>query len=102
MTWSDAESWTMSASARGSTRTSSALPSASFVSPVNGFVRTCARNAPSRASEPGETVSSAARAAAPEDAYQGSVSRRGYAESSTTECSIPGWRAMKSCTKYVP
>ena len=78
------------------------LVSASRVVPAIGAERTRANNSPSRATDPGETVSSATRAAAPEDAYQGSRSRRGYAESSTTECSVDGWRAMNSCTKNVP
>ena len=67
-----------------------------------GAARTRASSAPSRATDPGETVSSATRAAAPDDAYQGSRSRRGYAESRITECSVDGWRAMNSCTKNVP
>ena len=102
MTGSDALSWTMSASTRGSTRACRMLVSASRVVPTIGDERTRASSAPSRSTDPGETVSSAARAAAPEDAYHGSSPRRGYGESSTTECSIDGCRAMNSCTKKVP
>ena len=78
------------------------LVSASRVAPIIDASRSWESIAPSRATEPGDTVSNAPRAAAPEDAYQGSRSRRGYAESRITECSVDGWRAMYSCTKNVP
>ena len=65
------------------------MPSESCVAPLIG----CAADALEQLAraarvEPGETISSALTAAvAADDAYHGSVPRRGYAESSVTECS---------------
>ena len=103
----------MSTTARTSTRARATFePSASRVGPVIGAVRSFATSASSRPAAPPpngahpgwrtHTRSIACRAISPEDAYQGSRSRTGYAESRTTECSRSWWRDMNDCANQVP
>src|SRR5262249_6328356 len=78
--------------------------------PGSGAARSSATSCASRSSVPGgqvaaervHTASSALLAATADDVYQGSSPRTGYAESSTTERSSSGWRAMNDCTRNVP
>ena len=95
------------------TRTRAREPSESRLVPLMGAVRSLSSSCASRslarpaaaaaqARSRAHTASSAFFATGPDDAYQGSRPTTGYAESSVTECSICGCRAMNDCVNQVP